>query len=150
ASAGTSSAGSRRSGCGRSRPRAPRFSAGADGWSRASGRRTGPATEAEIDDRRLGGLRLGVEELPRLEAERAGDEVARDRRDRRVVVEDGRVVVLPAKRDLVLGRRQLLLELEDVLVGLQLGIVLDDGEQRSECARERVLGLGLGGGALGA
>jgi hypothetical protein len=41
-----------------------------------------PATEAEIDDRRLGGLRLGVEELPRCEAERAGDEVARDGRDR--------------------------------------------------------------------
>src|SRR6187200_3013817 len=62
--------------------------------ARTSGRRRGPATEAEIDHRRLGGLGLGVEELPRLEAERAGDEVARDGRDRRVVVEDGRVVVL--------------------------------------------------------
>src|SRR4029079_3640622 len=114
------------------------------------GRCPGPVTKPEVQDRRLGRLGLGVEELAGREAADAGDEVAGDRRDRGVVVEDGGVVVLAAERDLVLGRRQLLLELEDVLVGLEVWVVLDDREQRSEGPREGVLGLGLGGGALGA
>ncbi len=49
-----------------------------------------------------------------------------------VVVEHDRVVVLAGEPDLVLGGGQLLLQLQDVLVGLQVGIVLDDGEQRTQ------------------
>ena len=50
--------------------------------------------------------------------------------------------MLPAEADLVLGRRQLLLELHDVLVGLEVGVVLDEGEQLAQGAGQEVLGLG--------
>ena len=106
----------------------------------------GGSGQAEVDVRDVGGLRLGVEELAPREAQRSGEQDVRERRDRRVVVEDCRVVVLARERDLVLGRRQLLLELEDVLVGLELGVVLDDREQRAQRAGQRVLGGGLLGG----
>ena len=58
--------------------------------------------------------------------------------------------MLAREADLVLGRRQLLLEGEDVLVGLELGIVLDDGEQGAQGSGQHVLGLGLFGRSLGA
>ena len=124
--------------------------------ARSGGRAVGPAgsrdqLQAEVDVRDVGArLGLGVEELALREAEQARDEHVRERLDRGVVVEDARVVVLAAERDLVLGRGQLLLELEDVLVRLELGIVLDDGEQRAERAGQGVLGGGLLGRALGA
>ena len=57
--------------------------------------------------------------------------------------------MLARERDLVLGRGQLLLQLEHVLVGLELGVVLDDREQRAQRAGQRVLGGGLLGRALG-
>jgi hypothetical protein len=79
----------------------------------------------------------------RLRTRAARDEHVWEGRDGGVVVEHGGVVVLARERDLVLGRGQLLLELEDVLVGLELGIVLDDGEQRAQRAGQRVLGGGL-------
>ena len=49
-----------------------------------------------------------------------GDEHVREGRDAGVVVEHGRVVVLAREADLVLGRGQLLLQAQDVLVGLQV------------------------------
>ena len=57
--------------------------------------------------------------------------------------------MLPAERDLVLGRRDLFLQGQDVLVGLELRVVLDDGEQGAQRRGQHVLGLGLGGDALG-
>ena len=62
------------------------------------------------------------------------------------------VVVLAAEADLVLGRRQLLLELHDVLVRLQVGVVLDQREELAQGAGQEVLGLcglaGVGGTGL--
>ena len=84
------------------------------------------------------------------EAERPGDQHVGEGLDRGVVVEHAGVVVLAREADLVLGRRQLLLQLEHVLVRLQLGVVLDDREERAQRAGQRVLGLRLLGGALGA
>ena len=52
------------------------------------------------------------------------------------------VVVLSGEADLVLRRRQLLLQLEHVLVRLQVGIVLDQREQLTQRAGEDPLRLG--------
>ena len=57
--------------------------------------------------------------------------------------------MLAREADLVLGRRQLLLELHDVLVRLEVRVVLDDREQRAQRAGQRVLRLGLLRRALG-
>ena len=128
-----------------------------EGHGRPRVERDGPRPRApavsvrrEVDVRHVLRLGLGLEELALGEAERAREEDVREHLDRVVVVEDGRVVVLAGERDLVLGGRQLLLEFEDVLVRLELGVVLDDREQRAQGPGQDVLGLGLGGGALGA
>src|SRR5881396_1285840 len=90
------------------------------------------SAQAEVDRRNGGRFRLGLEELALQEAEHAGEEVVREDLDRVVVVQDACVVVLPAERDLVLGRRDLFLQGQDVLVGLELRVVLDDGEQGAQ------------------
>ncbi len=108
APAGTSCAGWPRSGR-RTRP-GPR--------SLARGRRDQLRLRSTRDVRRLG---LGVEELALGEAERAREQHVRERRDRGVVVEDARVVVLAREGDLVLGRRQLLLELSTFWLALSSG-----------------------------
>ena len=84
------------------------------------------------------------------EVEHAGDEVAREALDLGVVAHDGVVVELAREGDLVLGRGQLLLERHDVLVGLEVGVVLDHREQRTQALGQGVLGLCLGGRTLGA
>ncbi len=55
-----------------------------------------------------------------------------DALDRRVEVHDCRVVVAPGRADLVLRVGEILLELQEVLGRLELGIRLGDGEQASE------------------
>src|SRR6267142_4129981 len=77
------------------------------------------SAEAEVDGRDRCRLRLGLEELALGEPEEPGEEHVREDLDRVVVVEDAGVVVLAAERDLVLGRGDLFLEREDVLVCLQ-------------------------------
>ena len=72
--------------------------------------------------------------------ERPGDQVAREGLQRRVVVARARVVVAARVLDLVLGRRQRLLELQEALDGAQLGVVLGDGEQGAQRAGQGVLG----------
>src|SRR6476619_824026 len=101
------------------------------------------SAQAEIDVGDVGSFGLSVEELTLGEPERSSDEHVGEGRYRRVVIEDGRVVVLARERDLVLGRRQLLLELEDVLVRLEVRVVLDHREQRAKRAGQRVLGCRL-------
>src|SRR6185369_12915979 len=103
--------------------------------------------QAQIDlGHRL--VRLGRgEQLRRLEGEEAGDEITGEALLARVVVGDGVVVVLPRETDLVLRRRQLLLQAQDVLVGLELRVVLHQGEEAPHGAAEGVLGGdGLAGG----
>src|SRR6476660_5063 len=73
------------------------------------------SAEAEVDVRDVRRLRFGVEEVALDEAEDAGDQDRRKGLDPGVVVEHRHVVVLARERDLVLGRGQLLLELEHVL-----------------------------------
>src|SRR5436309_5905065 len=101
-------------------------------------------TSAERDARRLALLRaLGrLQRLRRREHEEVGDEVAREALAADVVVHHRVVVALARERDPVLGARQLFLQREHVLVGLQLRVRLDDGEQPPERARQPRLGLG--------
>src|SRR5882724_1571409 len=101
-------------------------------------------TSAERDARRLALLRaLGrLQRLRRREHEEVGDEVAREALAADVVVHHRVVVALARERDPVLGARQLFLQREHVLVGLQLRVRLDDGEQPPERARQPRLRLG--------
>src|SRR5664279_699560 len=107
-----------------------------------------PKHLSQTDDGDLGSLGLGREELTLGEAHRPGNEDVREDLQRVVVVEDAGVVMLPRERNLVLGRGQLLLEREDVLVGLQLRVVLDYREERAEGTGQHILGPGLGGRPL--
>ena len=66
-----------------------------------------------------------------------------------VELADRAVVVLAAEADLVLGGGQLLLQLQDVLVRLQVGVVLDQGEQLAQGAGQEVLRLRRLAGAGG-
>src|SRR6266480_3849187 len=64
------------------------------------------------------------------EAEHVGDEVAREALDPGVQLQDGVVVELAGVGDAALGRSELLLEGQEVLVGLQFGVGLGHREQR--------------------
>ena len=77
-----------------------------------------------------------------------------DRREgaqREVVIAHGVDVVAAGHRDAVLGAFQLRLQGEEVLVGLQVGIVLDDSEQARQRAGEAGLAFleGLEGFRIG-
>ena len=64
-----------------------------------------------------------------------------------MVGQDGVVVDLARHRDLVLGLGELGLQVEEVLVGLQVGVGLGDREQPAERLGEEALGgAGLGRG----
>ena len=63
-----------------------------------------------------------------------GEHARRERLDRRVQQPDLVVVVLPRVGDLRLGAGQLLLQRQEVRVGLQVRVVLGDGEQLAEPA----------------
>ena len=84
----------------------------------------------------------GLEELPRREAEEPRDDQRRERLLARVEAQHGRVVVPAGGGDLVLGVRQLLLELHEVLGRAELRIRLRDGEQPAERRPEHVVRLG--------
>src|SRR5919197_2274518 len=83
------------------------------------------SAQAEIDRGDRGRLGLRLEELALGEPEGPGEEPVREDLDGVVVVEDAGVVVLAAERDLVLGRGDLFLERQDVLVRLELRVVFD-------------------------
>src|SRR2546421_8084592 len=87
--------------------------------------------------RRLGELEV----LLRLEAEHPGEDVRRERLERRVVVADVSVVEAAREGDLVLGRCEIFGEVLELLDRLQLRIVLGDGEDRAQGTRQHVLGL---------
>src|SRR6185503_10343699 len=80
------------------------------------------------------------------DAEAPGDDVPGERLDRGVEIADDGVVVAPGVLDRVLEAGELALKLQEVLVRPQLWVALGDGEERTERARERGLGLRLVGG----
>src|SRR3954463_7920986 len=86
---------------------------------------------------RLGGL----QELGRPEAECAGEEVVRHGLALGVVLHHRIVIGLPREGDLVLGAGELFLQREHVLVGLEVGVLLENGNQLAERAAERTFGL---------
>src|SRR3954468_6092609 len=96
----------------------------------------------------LGAL-LDLEVLALADAEGVGEDVARERLGLRVQAEHRVVVELPGVGDAALRSGQLLLQVEEVGVGLEVGIRLGDGEQGFEGTSDGVLGLGLLGRALG-
>lgn len=99
-------------------------------------------TEPEVH-RRLGGISLGDREGgAAAEAHHSRHEHHQEGLDRGGVLADCAVVVLPGEADLALGRGQLLLQLEDVLVGLQVGVVLDQRDQLAQGAGQEALRLG--------
>ena len=78
----------------------------------------------------------------------AGDDVARHGLDLGVQVAHVGVVVAARGGDAVLGGGQLVLQGHEVLVGLEVGVGLDDREQAAERLAEHVLALGLLGRRL--
>src|SRR5262245_31926763 len=76
---------------------------------------------SELDLRRVPRRFVRFEVLPRAELHALGQEVAGELLDGLVVPQHGVVVELPRVGDTVLGGRQLLLQGQEVLVGLQVG-----------------------------
>ena len=74
------------------------------------------------------------------EAEGSGQQVGGKLPSGRVVGSDGIVVTLTCRSQSVLRTLQLILEPDEVLVRLELGIAFDNGKQVRECARELVRG----------
>src|SRR5690606_18134484 len=107
----------------------------------------GAGPDVDGDGAPLGAL--GLEVLALGEREAPGDHVGRERLDLRVVGVDGVVVVLPRVGDAALGAGQLLLQVEEVLVGLQVRVGLGEGEDGLQRPADHVLRLGLVVRALG-
>ena len=84
----------------------------------------------------------GLVELALLDAGDAGEQQPGQRAHERVQLRDGVVVVLPGEGELVLGVGELALEVEEVLVGLEVGVVLGDRVE----VDQRPLHGGVGGG----
>src|SRR5437867_6728831 len=96
--------------------------------------------ELRLRRRTLG--RVGeLEVLLRIEAEHPREDVGREGLEGGVVVADVPVVEAACERDLVLGRGQVLGKVLELLDGLQLRVVLGDGEDRAKGAGEHVLRL---------
>src|SRR5918993_4044221 len=92
---------------------------------------------------------LGLEVFLLGEAHGTGEYDRGEALDLRVVGLNRVVVVLPREGDLVLRRRELLLEVDQNRVGTELWIILGNGEQVPDRPRKTGLGLGLLAGRLG-
>src|SRR5688572_12886717 len=104
--------------------------------------RSRPTSELDLDCLPLlGGLDFEV--LPVPEAEEAADDVRRELVDAVVVLERRVVVVLSREADTVLRRRELFLQCQHVLVGLELRVGFGHREERPQSRGELSLGLAL-------
>src|SRR5687767_4635653 len=97
------------------------------------------AVPLELDLGRSGRVGRGFEERLGLKAPEAGHEAAGEEPNASVVLAHGVVEAPPLHGDAVLGAGQLGLQREEVLVGFQLGILLDGDEQAAESAAELAL-----------
>src|SRR5258706_7382186 len=100
----------------------------------------------KLAERDLGRLALfsrlgGLQELRGGEAECAGEDAVREGFALGVVLHHRIVIGLAGEGDLVLGAGELLLQREHVLVGLQVGILLEDRDQPAERAAQRAFRL---------
>src|SRR5436309_7976595 len=100
-------------------------------------------TSPEVDPRHLLRLLRRLEVLLRVEAERLGVEHGREALDEGVVGADGVVVAHALDRDPVLGAGQLVGEAGELLVRLEIGVALGDGEQPPERTAELTRGVDL-------
>src|SRR6266550_4587018 len=101
----------------------------------------GSGLEAEVDLWDGGVLLRDLEVVARVEAEDSGQQRVEEGLNRGVVLPDRAVVVLPGEADLVLGGGQLLLELHDVFVRLELGVILDQSKELAQGSGQEVLCL---------
>src|SRR5436190_24121611 len=100
----------------------------------------------KLAERDLGRLALfsrlgGLQELGGAEAECAGENVVRHGLALGVVLHHRVVIGLAREGDLVLGAGELLLQRKHVLVGLQVGILLEHRDQPAERAAQRAFRL---------
>src|ERR687889_625897 len=86
---------------------------------------------------------LGLEVLPLGEAHGTGEDDRGEALNLRVVGLDRVVVVLPGEGDLVLRRRELLLEVDQYRVRPEIRVVLGNGKQVPDGPGEAGLGLSL-------
>src|SRR5919107_2326737 len=86
---------------------------------------------------------LGLEVLPLREAHGTGEDDGREALYPGVIRLNRVVVVLPGEGDLVLRRRELLLEVDQDRVRAEIRVVLGHGEQVADSAGETSLSLGL-------
>ena len=98
------------------------------------------AAGSELDGRRRACRLVGLEVLAPLEVEHPGVEHRGELLELVVVLQHGVVVELPGVGDPALGGRQLLLQCQEVLVGLQVGVRLAECEQLPQRAGELALG----------
>src|SRR5712692_12098890 len=117
-------------------------------FARASGQEPSELHLRRLLDR-LALLGAHVEELLRLEPERAGEQRGRKLLDAGIVLLHRVVEEAARGGDLVLEIAQLALQLLEALVGLEVGIGLAEREQLAKRAAQRVLGGGLGGDPAG-
>ena len=116
----------------------------------------GVVVEIEMDGRRNVAAFPGLEVGADGKAGEVGDEVGGETLDGDVVGLGGLVEVIAGGGDAVLGAFKLGLEVEEALVGLEVGVPFRDDEEAREGVAEGALGLfeflelgGIGGGLVG-
>src|SRR3954447_822973 len=107
----------------------------------------GIVEKSELDLGNLGRALLGLEVFALLEVEHARDEVRWEGLNLRVELLHAVVVELPRVRNAILGRGQLFLQIQEVLIRLEVGVVLRQREPLAQGTGEHVLGLCLLRGA---